>query len=249
MDKLIDAKISIVMPVFNEEEIISRTIEECRDEILKHFAQGEIIVIDDCSTDGTSAVLKQLEKCIAELKTVKNPVNSGHGPSLLKALTLADGDYIFAIDSDYQHRPQEFWKLFTEIKDVDIATGLRSQRRDDYHRLIISKIANFLARTFFACPWQDLNIPFKLFSHKGLKKLLPLIPENSLIPSIMIMVTAARTGARVSQVEVTHLPRTTGQCSLPGRRLILFCGRALAELIIFRCTKWRRISPYFLSTP
>ena len=249
MDKMIDAKISVVMPVYNEEEVISRSLKECKNEILKHFAQGEIIVIDDCSSDGTAVVLERLKKSIPELITIKNPVNSGHGVSLMKALNRADGDYIFAIDSDYQHLPHEFWKLFAKMKDVDIATGLRSQRQDDVHRLIISKVANFLARTFFACPWQDLNIPFKLFSHKGLKKLLPLIPEKSLIPSIMIMVAAARAGAHVSQVEVTHLPRTTGQCSLPGRRLISFCGRALTELVIFRCTKWRRILPCFPPSP
>lgn len=249
MDKLIDAKISIIMPAYNEEGVIGKSIEECKKSILKYFMQGEIIVIDDCSSDGTNVVLEQLSEDIPELIYTRNPINLGHGPSLMKALNRASGDYIFAIDSDYQHPLREFWKLFEARKGADIITGLRAKRQDGVHRLAISSIANFLTRTLFACPWQDLNIPYKLFSRHSLKQLLPFIPEKSFIPSILLMASAARAGLRVTQIEVTHLPRTTGKCSLPGRRLILFCIRATTELVVFRTTKWRQISPFFSPTP
>ena len=238
-----DAKVSIVMPAFNEEGALERSVRECQTEILARFVRGEILVVNDCSTDGTAAVLEALKNEIPELIIAHNAVNLGHGRSLIKALLRSDGDYVFVMDSDYQHLPGEFWRLFAEMKDAPIVTGLRLRRRDDYHRLVISKIANLLARFFFACPWRDLNIPFKLFSRHELNRLLPLIPEDSLIPSIMLMLAAARMGSQVRQVEVTHLPRATGMCSLPGRRLIFFCGRALAEMAVFRCTKWRRIAP------
>ena len=233
--------LSIVMPAFNESAVIARTVRECNDIILSHFPDGEIIVVDDHSSDNTHEVLQNLRDEIPGLTVVRNAANMGHGPSMLRGLRMAPGHLVFCIDSDYQHPPGEFWKLFNQADGADIVIGQRAERRDPLHRRVLSNMANLAVRGLFACPVRDVNIPFKLFKRNALDMVLDYIPDDSLIPSILIMAVACRLNLNIKQVPVIHLPRTTGRCSLPGRRLFFFASRAFGELLRFRAGMWRKL--------
>ena len=246
MLKQIPGRLSIVMPAFNEEEIITRSVEELADKVLARFDDGELIVVDDCSRDRTWEILLDLQQRIPALVPLRNPQNRGHGPSLLRGLRAARCQYIFTLDSDYQLPPDEFWKLFPAITEHDIVTGLRHNRQDPPYRKVLSRTVNLTARWLFACNLQDLNIPFKLFHQEALKTILDELPENCLTPSIFIMLAASGMGFSVCQVPVHHLPRTTGRCSLPGLRLISFSCAAFGELLQFRLRQWPKITQ---STP
>lgn len=243
MPKDMKISISVVMPVYNEIATISRTVEECHIDILAGFSRGEIIVVDDGSTDGTSEALKSLGKQFAELTVLHNHPNLGHGPSLMRALATAKGDYIFCMDSDYQHLPGDFWKLFSHIDQADVVIGLRAQRQDPLHRKLLSCLANSLIRIIFHCPIKDLNVPFKLFKRTDLNYLLSLIPGDACTPSILTVLAAQKAGLLVHQVSVTHLPRNSGSSSLPGWSLFLFCVRVIRELLWFRMKQWNKIHP------
>ena len=233
--------LSIVMPAFNESAVIARTVRECHDRILSHFPAGEIIVVDDRSSDNTYKILKRLEGDMPKLTVVRNAGNMGHGPSMLRGLRLTVSSLVFCIDSDYQHPPEEFWKLFAQGEGADIIMGKRAERKDPLHRRALSGMANLAVRSLFTCPVKDVNVPFKLFKRRALNSVLNYIPDDSLIPSILIITVASRLNLRIRQVPVTHLPRTTGQCSLPGKRLFFFAAKALNELFRFRAGAWREI--------
>ncbi|MBU1234783.1 MAG: glycosyltransferase family 2 protein [Proteobacteria bacterium] len=235
--------ISVVMPVYNEVATISRTIKECSTEILAHFSCGEIIVVDDESTDGSLEVLKSLSKEVADLTVLYNSHNLGHGPSLMRAIEAATGDYIFCIDSDYQHLPGEFWNLFPGIEHADVVIGLRVKRQDPLHRKVLSRLANTLIRLIFDCTNKDLNVPFKLFKRTDLQAILPLIPQNAYIPSTLAVLAAHKSGLSVWQVPVTHLPRNSGTSSFLGWHLLFFCSQVLWELLSFRMKQWNKIPP------
>lgn len=232
--------LSIVLPAYNEEEIIARTVRDLDREVLRHFNDGELIVVDDCSHDATLTILKDLEAEIPRLKVLHNRKNLGHGPSLLRGLKSARYDLVFALDSDYQHPPADFWKLYPLIDQAAIVTGLRKPRHDPRYRRLLSFCTNLLARRLFSCPLADLNIPFKLFRAATLDTILEEIPESCRIPSILIMLTACKMQVTVEQVPVRHLPRSTGECSLPGRRLILFAAASLKELLNFHRSQHHR---------
>ncbi len=234
--------LSIVMPAFNEGQILPKTVTDCYQHILSRFKQGEIIIVDDCSTDNTGEIISELAIKFGEcIKPIKNQKNLGHGPSLIKGLYAAQYEYVFIIDSDYQHLPQDFWKLFAKIKDCHIVTGLRSNRQDPAHRLILSKFANLLVASLFQCNLKDMNIPFKLFKKSCLDSLLPYVPKNFKVPSILLVALAIKMGFRVFQVEVTHLPRKTGKCSLHTFRLLSFSLNALVQFVAYRSGPWRSI--------
>ncbi len=229
------------MPAYNEEAAIEKTILDCYGNILNRFPKGEIIVVEDCSTDATRKILKKMSHSVPELVLLMNDKNMGHGPSLMKGLAASRYEYIFCMDSDGQHDPSEFWRLFPLIDEAHLATGIRKERRDAGYRKVLSMLLNTFIKLAFNCPYRDLNIPFKLFSRQGLEAVSPHVPFDSLIPSILLALTAHGLGLGFKQVEVTHFPRTTGKCSLPGPRLAIFCIKAFAELMKFRFTTWKTI--------
>ncbi len=237
--------VSIVMPAYNEGAIISRTIKDCYEDVISRFdSGGEIIVVDDCSTDQTWQVLDNLKKGLGcRLKLIRNQKNLGHGPSLLRGLLLAGNEFVFTLDSDYQHVPGEFWKLFQQLGKHQIVTGLRTRRNDPPYRLLLSKAANLTVAHLFGCDLDDMNIPFKLFRRPCLMAILPHVPKDFSVPSILIMAIAFKMGFSVKQLPVTHLPRKTGRCSLPGKRLMLFSLQAFYELFRYRLGRWRKIKP------
>ena len=234
--------LSIVMPAFNEGQILSKTVIHCHQQILSNFERGEIIIVDDCSTDNTAEVIKELIDRFGDcIRLIRNRENLGHGPSLIRGLHAARCKYVFVIDSDYQHIPHDFWKLFPKMNRYHVATGLRSHRKDPMHRLILSKCANRLVASLFQCSLKDMNIPFKLFKKECLDTVLLYVPKNFKVPSILLVAIALKLGFKVVQLEVTHLPRSTGRCSLRALKLLSFSCRALAQFVAYRLGPWRRI--------
>ena len=234
--------LSIVMPAFNEGQILSKTVPHCHQQVLSHFERGEIIIVDDCSTDNTGEVVKELVGRFGNcIRLIRNQENLGHGPSLIKGLNAARYNYIFVIDSDYQHIPHDFWKLFSQMNNHHVATGLRSHRKDPRHRLILSKYANRLIASLFQCKLKDMNIPFKLFQKECLDTVLPYVPRDFKVPSILLVAIARKMDFRIAQLEVTHLPRGTGKCSLRTLKLLSFSCGALAQFVAYRLGPWRRI--------
>src|SRR5262245_47346370 len=107
--------LSIVMPVFNEETIISRVVEDYA-KILENFQSKEFIIVNDCSTDGTPQILDRLAGVYPYLNVVHSPKNQGHGPSLMHAYRMSKGDYVFHSDSDNQFVAEDFWLLWDRLQ-------------------------------------------------------------------------------------------------------------------------------------
>ena len=100
--------LSIVMPVYNEQEAITKVIEDYSS-VLEKIEEREFVVVNDKSTDNTLAILESLQKEHPYLRIITQPKNSGHGASLLRAYREAKGEYIFYCDSDNQFVAEDFW--------------------------------------------------------------------------------------------------------------------------------------------
>ena len=168
-----------------------------------------------------------------QLRTHLSERNQGHGPTLLKGLSLSRGEHIFQMDSDAQFDPSEFSLLWEHRTAGDLILGVRRQRHDPLHRLALTRVVrvavSFLARKNI----RDGNIPFRLISRDLWERLAKAIPPGSLAPSIMVSIGAARLGYNVIQVPITHFARPSGRSTLRLLGLIRFSLTALREVVNF----------------
>lgn len=230
----VNGSLSIVMPIYNESAVIEQFLEELDVEVAQKFESAEIVIVDDRSTDETPALLDRLAERMPRLRVVHADVNRGHGPTMRRAIDLANGDWIFQVDSDRQFLASEFWSLWEKRTDADLVLGVRAARKDPRHRLALTAVVRLATSLLAGKPLRDPNVPFKLFTAELWRKLAPQIPEDALAPSIMLAIATCVGGHEVVEVPVTHLPRRHGISTLRLWRLVKFSLRGLAEIVRFR---------------
>jgi dolichol-phosphate mannosyltransferase len=227
-------KLSVVMPVFNEGDVIEQLVLDVEREIVAHFPGAEAIVVDDRSTDATPGILERLARERPWLHVEHADANAGHGPSIVRGLALARGEWIFQLDSDGQVVVAEFAKLWACRLDADLVLGVRVRRRDPAHRLLLSKVVAAVVSALARRRLRDPNVPFRLVRRDVWEDLRPLVGLAPLAPSILLAVGAAARGRRIAEVPITHLPRARGTSSLRSARLVAFSLRGLWQLLVFR---------------
>lgn len=216
-------ELSVVVPVYNEEECIEEVLRSIDREIVAKLDSSELIVVDDGSKDGTARVLESLTSSMPRLRVLTQSPNQGHGPAIRRGFQEARGEYVFHMDSDNQFKPEEFWRLWAVRDDADLVLGYREVRHDPVLRLFITRVVRLLNLLLFGRYLRDANVPFKLMRASCLRDLLAEIPADTFAPSILIAGLAANRGLRLCQLPVTHLPRLTGQCSILRWKLLRVC--------------------------
>jgi dolichol-phosphate mannosyltransferase len=230
----VTAELSIVMPVWNEEAVVGTLVEELDRDVLARFGSAELVVVDDASTDATPEILGTLAGANARLRVVRNERNLGHGPSVLHGLELADGEWVFQLDSDGQFVPSDFWELWRHREQADLVLGLRASRQDPQHRLLLSRVVALTVSALVGRRLRDPNTPFRLVRRTLLDDVRPLLAPSTLAPSIFLATAAAARGWRIAEVPVAHRPRARGASSLRRLRLVAFALRGLLDLLAFR---------------
>ena len=233
--------LSVVMPVYNEEAVLNTVLAEVMREVLDRVPGSELVVINDCSTDQTAAVLERASASDSRIRVLTNSPNAGHGVSVRRGFDTARGEWIFQIDSDAQVDLAQFDELWQQRADSDLLIGVRAVRHDPRHRLVLTVITRVIVSTLARRWLRDANVPFKLLRRSLFRHLAPYMPDDAFAPSILIALGAARTGARVTEMEIRHLPRLHGQSTLRVWRLTRACLRSGWQTLRFSC---RRLSKY-----
>jgi glycosyltransferase involved in cell wall biosynthesis len=200
-------ELSIVIPVFNEEENIEPLIREI-DAVLAPMGKSyEIVTVDDGSKDGTFAVLQRLHKD-GRLKVVRLKRNFGQTAAMAAGLTHADGEVVILMDGDAQNDPADIPTLLAKIDEGnDLVAGWRFNRQDPFlNRRLPSMIANWLISSTTKVKLHDYGCTLKAM-RKDLAKSLRLYGEmHRFIPAI-----AYERGAQIAELKVHHRPRLRGQ--------------------------------------
>jgi len=141
--------LTVVVPTFNEEGNIGRLIEE----ISKCLCgvNFEILVVDDCSTDGTVKIVEEYFRKGFPVRVIVKPRRTGKPESVIIGIRSAEGRYIAFIDADFEYPPEILRKMWdvVEFEDADIVLARRIQRKRSLYRRIISGGARFLAKLLF----------------------------------------------------------------------------------------------------
>ena len=208
--------VSIVMPAYNEHDIIGTTVDEWYGEVVSRIPGAELIVVDDCSKDATGEVLAERARRMPQLRVVRPTRNGGHGKALRLGFQHARCDFVFQTDSDRQHLPEEFWKLWERRAKYDFVFGIRSTREDGGFRVFVTRTMRLLNLLAWQVWITDANCPYRLMRTAALRAVLEEIPGDSFIPMVMVSILARKMRFRFSEIPVTHLPRKGGQQSLKG---------------------------------
>jgi dolichol-phosphate mannosyltransferase len=228
------------MPVYNEAAVIADVVAELSRDVVDRLPGAEIVLVDDGSTDGSGAILDELAEAHGFVRALHAPRNQGHGPSLRMAFEESAGEWLFQMDSDGQQRAAEFWDLWELRTRADLVVGVRRGRSEGRHRDFVSFAARLAGRLAGGGRLRDVNVPFKLFRRSVWDDLRPVVPVRPVAPSLLIAVGASIRGWRVSEVEISHLPRRAGTSTVDVPALARLTAGALRELVGFRLRLARR---------
>lgn len=224
-------ELTVVVPVYNEAPAIEAVVRDVV-AVARGLAPGrsEVVVVDDGSSDGTGTIVDRLQDELAEVHVVRQ-TNRGHGPALLAGFDRARGGWIGHLDSDDQIPAKELASLWDERDGAELVLGVRTDRDDPRHRLVLSALVRRLVAALAGHPIRDANVPCKLATASLWREVRPLLADDTFAPSIALALVAARRGHAVRQVPVAHRARATGVSSLRPVRLARAVARAGAQTL------------------
>ncbi|HLF54674.1 MAG TPA: glycosyltransferase family 2 protein [Candidatus Nanoarchaeia archaeon] len=170
------AKISVVIPIYNEEESIADTIERIQKVSKKIKHDVEIIAVNDASKDNSLQILKK----ISGIKIVSHPYNLGYGASVKDGIRAATGEWIMITDADGTYPIEDMPKLVEHIPQYDMVVGARTGK--EVHiplmrrpaKWIINKLANFLSGHKI----DDINSGMRIFNKEKAMEFIKLYPSG-----------------------------------------------------------------------
>ena len=200
--------LSIVIPLFEEEENVGPLVRELGQALDDVGRPAEIIVVDDGSADRSFARLVALQAEEPRLRIVRLARNYGQTAAMAAGIAEARGELLITMDADRQNDPRDISTLLEAFNDdVDVVHGWRRERKDPWlSRTLPSRIANGLISWVTGTRLHDYGCTLRVM-RTDLAKELPLYGElHRFIPAL-----AANLGARVIEVPVRHRPRTAGR--------------------------------------
>ncbi len=228
-------KLSVVIPAYNEEENLPRTIKFIDEELSKAGLEHEFVVVDDASTDATLEILKQLASRFP-LRYFRNERNMKLGYTLRKGLMQARGEMIFYTDCDLPCLPSviTYAVKIMRVYNCDMVIAYRLDRTGEgFLRRIYSSIYNLLIRFLFGLKVRDVNFACKLIKRRVLQE-VELTSDGSFIDA-ELLIKASRKGFKILQFGADYFPRIRGKSTLAGFGVIL---KLLREMVSFRVKLW-----------
>jgi dolichyl-phosphate beta-glucosyltransferase len=165
----------VVVPVFNEEKRLCRSLKTISKYLKQHDYDYEIIVVDDGSKDHSLSIAKYVRNSVDEnVCIVENKINRGKGYSVKNGFLHARGDYLLFLDADLSTPIDEIEKFLTQLdKGYDIAIGSRAlkgadvQVRQPWYREMMGRIFNILVRALVMSRFKDTQCGFKMFTREA----------------------------------------------------------------------------------
>jgi glycosyltransferase involved in cell wall biosynthesis len=228
-------KVSIVIPCYNEKNTIEQIVEAVRNAPLEN---REIIVVDDCSNDGTQTLLKERVSQVVD-RIIYHPVNSGKGAALRSGFAAATGDIILVQDADLEYNPEEYPVLLEPLLSAKADAvfgsrfmGGRPHRVLFFWHMVGNKFLTLLSNMFTNLNLTDMETGYKAFKASLIKAIQ--IEEDRFGVEPEIIAKLARTGCRIYEVGISYTGRTYEE----GKKIGWRDGfRALYVIIRYNCRR------------
>jgi len=207
MNQVIKETLSILIPIFNEEENIPSLYDRLLAALKKIGRPYEVIFIDDGSSDGSLEILLDISKKNSNVKIISFSRNFGQTAALSAGIDCSRGEILIPMDGDLQNDPEDILPLLEKIEEgYDAVSGWRKDRKDPFFtRRLPSTIANKMISLISGVRLHDYGCTLKAYKRDILKNIRLYGEMHRFIP-----IYAQWIGARVAEIPVNHFPRRSG---------------------------------------
>jgi dolichyl-phosphate beta-glucosyltransferase len=234
-----DYDVSVIVPAYNEQRRISKTLEAINDYFLNTPLRRQIIVVDDGSDDSTSHTVEKLKKHVGDLSVITYHPNRGKGYAIKQGLEESHGEYILFIDADNSTPIEEFEKFYPLLKNNQVVIGSRYISgstiviKQPKYRVFIGRLGNKLIQLFLLDGVTDTQCGFKAFQHEAAKQLFSRMKVNRFGFDIEILSIA-----RLLNFTVKEMPVNWYNSPESRLRPIKDALRTFGELIYIKLNLW-----------
>jgi dolichol-phosphate mannosyltransferase len=212
-------KISAVIPVYNEEELIeefsSRLVPA-----LGRLGDYEVIFVLE-GDDGTLSKLNQLSRANPRIKVDYHEKRLGLGKAFREGMFLIadDADFVLTMDADLNHQPEEIGQLLTAARTADVVVGTRMRNRGmvgelPFFKRMISGATNWLIRMTFRIPSRDVTSGFRIYSATTVRSIRGELTSKNFEIAAELLIRARKKGFTMTDVPITFTPRPRGTSKL-----------------------------------
>lgn len=222
-------ELSVIIPCFNEQnnvdELVLRTICVFKD----HAIKGEVILVNDGSTDNTKFEIEKLAKRFKNVIAISHVTNRGIVEAWSSGLRISKGRHVLTIDGDLQYRPEDIIELYRgQQKGWDLVQGWRQKRQDnDFLRRLLSTGLNLFLNAIFLLNLHDIKSSFVIYKREAFDDILSNKNRYRLFQHFFIL-AALKKGYRLKQIPITFYPRTKGKSFI--RHPIIFSYKVITDI-------------------
>ncbi len=199
-------KFTIVVPVFNEKENLSRLEVELMKFINSTKYKTKILIVDDGSNDGSKEIIKGLCKKNNFFEYVSFKTNHGLSSALKAGFDLCNSEYLGYIDADLQTSPNDFHNLLKYIGEYDLVTGYRAERKDSLIKNLTSLAANNIRNLFTNDGVNDTGCPLKVIKTDYAKRIPMFKGLHRFLPAMILLQKG-----KIIEIPIQHFPRIAGK--------------------------------------
>jgi glycosyltransferase involved in cell wall biosynthesis len=206
-------RLSVLIPVYNERTVVEQTFSQVLAAPLPENMDRELIVVDDCSTDGTAEILDRLASREPRIRLLRKKINEGKGAAVRTAIQAASGDFCIVQDADLEYDPSEYPKLLRPLLDgrADAVFGSRflvseQTRVLPFWHSTINKVLTLLSNMFCNLNLTDMETGYKAFRTDLLKSIPIRCNRFGFEPEITMK--CAKRNLRIYEVPISYHGRT-----------------------------------------
>ncbi|MCM1031323.1 MAG: glycosyltransferase [Oscillibacter sp.] len=206
MNKSADYRLTIIVPVYNEEGNILRLEKELSSFLKISRMPSCVLFVNDGSTDDSERLIREVCGRNEGFFHVRLARNGGLSAAMKAGIDVACSEYVGYIDADLQTTPEDFNLLIEHVDDYEMVMGIRTGRKDGFVKNLSSRIANGFRRAMTHDGVEDTGCPLKILRTDYAKRIPFFTGMHRFLPALIQL-----QNGRVKQISVRHFPRMAGQ--------------------------------------
>ncbi len=199
--------LSIVVPVYNEEQNISQLLRRLVGAVRAVDKPAEIVLVDDGSSDGSLAVMRAFATEMAQVVVVELARNFGQHAAVMAGFTKCQGEVVVTLDADLQNPPEEIPRLVRKLEEgYDVVGTIRKDRSDPLLRKLASRVVNVVVARATGHDLHDYGCMMRAYTRETVQAMLDCPERHTFIPALAMVVAR-----KATEIEVDHAPRAQGE--------------------------------------